>query len=59
MKNWSVDPIQKAATLHFIDLATIDTMKKLAASKTVKEKNASKYTGQSSHDNDHMMKYLR
>ena len=34
-------------------------MKKLAASKTVKEKNASKYTGQSSHDNDHMMKYLR
>ena len=34
-------------------------MKKLAASKTVKDKNASKYTGQSSHDNDHMMKYLR
>ena len=58
MKNWSVDPIQKAATLHFIDLATIDTMKKLAASKTVKKKNASKYTGQSSHGNDHMMKYL-
>ena len=34
-------------------------MKKLAASKTVKDKNASKYTGQSSQDNDHMMKYLR
>lgn len=59
MKNWSVKPIQRVATLHFIDAATTDTMKKLATLKTIREKNASKYTGQSSHGNDHMMKSLR
>lgn len=59
MKNWSVKPIQKVATLHFINATTTDTMKKLATLKTIREKNASKYTGQSSHGNDHMMKSLR
>ena len=59
MKSWSVKLVLRVATLHFSNATAVDTTKKLAAPRIVGGKDVSKYTKQSTHSKDHMMKSLR